>query len=223
VVGTDVANRNRAEVEGLIGFFVNQLVLRGHVDAGQSWREVLRGVREVALSAYAHQDVPFDRVVEVLNPERDLSYAPLFQVKLVLRNAPTEASELPGMVLNFLEVETSTSQFDLVLNLVSTEEGILGVAEYSTELFESAWVNRMLGHYEAALRHLSADAEASVSGVLEVLVESDRQHRLLKEQELEEARRQKFKNIRRRSSNGEASALSETPVGVSNPSGDRGL
>ena len=99
-LGTDIANRNRAEIEGLIGFFVNQLVLRVEVRAEESFRELLKRVREVCLGAYAHQDVPFEKLVEELQPERDLSRSPLFQVKLILQNAPAEGLELGGLRLS---------------------------------------------------------------------------------------------------------------------------
>ena len=100
VLGTDIANRNRAEIEGLIGFFVNQLVLRVEVRGGESFRELLKRVREVCLGAYAHQDVPFEKLVEELQPERDLSRSPLFQAKLILQNAPREELELEGLRLS---------------------------------------------------------------------------------------------------------------------------
>ena len=98
-LGTDIANRNRAEVEGLIGFFVNQLVLRVEVGARETFRDLLKRVREVCLGAYAHQDLPFEKLVEELQPQRDLGRAPLFQVKIILQNAPGEELELEGLRL----------------------------------------------------------------------------------------------------------------------------
>src|SRR5207247_2224190 len=113
IVGTDVANRNLAEIEELIGFFVNQLVLRTDLSGNPTFEELLERVREVALEAYLHQDLPFDKLVEALRPERSLSYSPLFQVKIVLQNAPEYDVELPGLRISYVEVDNGTSQLDL--------------------------------------------------------------------------------------------------------------
>ena len=113
VVGTDIANRSRAETEGLIGLFVNQLVMRSNFGGNPSFREALQRVREVTLGAFAHQDLPFDRLVEALNPERDLSRTPLFQVKFVLQSAPAQIESLADVVMKPVEVERGTSKFDL--------------------------------------------------------------------------------------------------------------
>ena len=111
VVGTDIAGRNRAEMEPLIGFFVNQLVLRTDLRGGPSFVELLQRVREVALGAYAHQELPFEKLVEELQPERDLSRSPLFQVKLVLQNAPAaESLGLPGVQLSRVGGETASAR-----------------------------------------------------------------------------------------------------------------
>ncbi|MHC5719512.1 MAG: condensation domain-containing protein, partial [Nostoc sp.] len=106
VVGTDIANRNQAEIEGLIGFFVNQLVLRINLSENPNFRELLARVRQVTLDAYTHQDLPFDKLVESLNPERNLSREPLFQVKFVLQNQPVPPLALSGLTLKLLEIET---------------------------------------------------------------------------------------------------------------------
>ncbi|HIP96962.1 MAG TPA: non-ribosomal peptide synthetase, partial [Anaerolineae bacterium] len=114
-VGTAIANRNRAEIEGLIGFFVNTLVMRTNLSGEPSFREVLKRVREVALGAYTHQDLPFEMLVEALQPERDLSHAPLFQAAFALQNTPMETLELPGLTLSPLDVDSGTAKFDLTL------------------------------------------------------------------------------------------------------------
>ncbi|WP_048320074.1 condensation domain-containing protein, partial [Crocosphaera watsonii] len=115
VVGSPIANRNRGEIEGLIGFFVNTLVLRTNLAENPSFSELLEQVREVTLGAYSHQDVPFELLVERLQPERDLSHSPLFQVMFVLQNAPMSALELPGVTLTSLENKHQTAKFDLSL------------------------------------------------------------------------------------------------------------
>ncbi|HEX8118473.1 MAG TPA: amino acid adenylation domain-containing protein, partial [Pyrinomonadaceae bacterium] len=165
VVGTDIANRNRGETEDLIGFFVNQLVLRTDLSGDPSLREALRRVREVCLKAYAHQDVPFERLVEELQPERSLGRAPLFQVKFVLQNAPGEALAVEGLEVSPLELENKTAMLDLQLNLTERPEGLKGTWIYSTDLFDAATVGRMAGHFQTLLEGMIADPEASVSRV----------------------------------------------------------
>ncbi|WP_238539721.1 condensation domain-containing protein [Corallococcus macrosporus] len=156
-VGSPIANRTRAETEGLIGFFVNTLVLRTKVKGEESFRGLLGQVREVTLGAYAHQDVPFERLVEELQPERDLSRSPLFQVMLVLQNAPGGAVSLPGLKLEAAEATGKTSKFDLTLGLgESSEGGLAGTLEFNSDLFHAESMQRLLWHLrvllEAAVR-----------------------------------------------------------------------
>ena len=126
LVGSPIANRTRAETEGLIGFFVNTLVLRTDLSGNPTFRELLRRVQEVALGAYAHQDLPFEKLVEELQPERNLSHTPLFQVMFVLQNAPTSALELPGLTVSRVRVDKGTAKFDLTLTLVEGHERVEG-------------------------------------------------------------------------------------------------
>ncbi|HVI69985.1 MAG TPA: condensation domain-containing protein, partial [Pyrinomonadaceae bacterium] len=158
-LGTDIANRNRAEIEGLIGFFVNQLVLRVEVRGAESFVELLKKVREACLGAYANQDVPFEKLVEELQPERDLSRAPLFQVKLVLQNAPSEALELGELrVSGAGGVDAAqTAKFDLTLVIADTGDDLAGMVEYSQDLFEAETIERLIGHYLNALRGIAED------------------------------------------------------------------
>ncbi|WNG57632.1 AMP-binding protein [Archangium gephyra] len=151
-VGSAIANRTRAETEGLIGFFVNTLVLRAKLDGNATFRELLRQVREVTLGAYAHQDVPFEKLVEELRPERDLSRGPLFQVMFVLQNAPAKEVKLEGLTLAGVEGEGKTSKFDLTLGLVETEQGLVGGMEFNSDLYEAATVERLLGHLRVLLQ-----------------------------------------------------------------------
>jgi non-ribosomal peptide synthetase component F len=152
VVGTPIANRTRGEVEGLIGFFVNTLVLRTELTGELSFRELLGRVRETALGAYTHQDVPFEQLVEELRPERDLSHTPLFQVLFVLQNAPRAAGlELPGLSLAVQAMESVTAKFDLTLSMVEGD-GELGASfEYDTDLFEARTMERLARHFEMLL------------------------------------------------------------------------
>src|SRR6185436_5177453 len=165
VVGTDVANRNYSETEGLIGFFVNQLVLRTELSGAMSFVEVLQRVREITLQAYAHQDVPFEKLVEELQPERDLSRSPLFQVKLVLQNAPSSPLEMGDLRLRSTAGESHTSKFDLLLELSERDGALGGALTYSTDLFYQATVLRLLEHYRQLLRGIIVTPELALAQV----------------------------------------------------------
>jgi amino acid adenylation domain-containing protein len=151
LVGTPVSNRDRLETEGLIGFFANTLVIRTDASGNPTFSEMLARVREASLDAYAHRQVPFDTLVEELQPERDPSYAPLFQVMFVHQMAPRERLELPGLSLERVDVGNETSKYDLTLYAVEREESLSAWIEYSTDLFDAAAVRRMLGHFETVL------------------------------------------------------------------------
>ncbi|MFP2913416.1 condensation domain-containing protein, partial [Pyxidicoccus sp. 3LFB2] len=146
VVGTDIANRNRAETEGLIGFFINQLALRARLDGNPSFRELMGRVRRATLDAYAHQDLPFEEIVKALNPERSQGHAPLFQVKLVLQNQPVSTLEVPGLTLRGEPVVVGTSRMDLTLAMTETDQGLACSCEYRTDLFEAETIDRMMRH-----------------------------------------------------------------------------
>ncbi|HEV2706445.1 MAG TPA: condensation domain-containing protein, partial [Pyrinomonadaceae bacterium] len=165
VVGADVANRTRLETEGLIGFFVNMLVLRTDLSGDPSFSELLARVREVTLGAYAHQDVPFAMLVDELRVERELSRNPLFQVVFVLQNAPLKELELPSVKLAPFEFEVKTTPFDLVFSLSETADGLNGSLTYSTELFEAETIGRMARHYLNVLEGIVADASQPLSSL----------------------------------------------------------
>jgi non-ribosomal peptide synthetase component F len=137
IVGTPIAGRNQVETEGLIGLFVNTLAIRTNLSGNPSFRQLLSQVREVTLGAYDHQDLPLEKLIEELKPERDLSRSPLFQVMFVFQNTPSQPWELPGLTITPLEVHSGTSKFDLTLALEETSEGIKGGIEYNTDLFEA--------------------------------------------------------------------------------------
>ncbi|MEM6404357.1 MAG: condensation domain-containing protein, partial [Cyanobacteria bacterium P01_D01_bin.116] len=147
LIGSPIANRNRSEIEGLIGFFVNTLVLRTSFEDNPSFKELLAQVRETTLKAYDHQDVPFETVVEALQPKRSLSHSPLFQVMFVLQNAPMGDVELPGVNLSPMELENTIAKFDLTLSITETDQGLVGEWEYNTDLFDSQTIERMVAHF----------------------------------------------------------------------------
>ncbi|MDY6804445.1 MAG: amino acid adenylation domain-containing protein [Cyanobacteriota bacterium] len=179
VVGTPIANRNRSEIEGLIGFFVNTLVLRDKFKGNASFSELLQQVRQTALDAYAHQDVPFEQLVEALQPERSLSHSPIFQVMFALQNAPMEPLELPGVSFTWLQMETARAKFDLFLSMEETEAGLIGYWEYSRDLFDAATIRRAIGHFQTLLEGIVANPGTPV-GELPLLAEAER-HQLLVE------------------------------------------
>ncbi|HZI16342.1 MAG TPA: amino acid adenylation domain-containing protein, partial [Myxococcus sp.] len=150
-VGTPIAGRTEAGLEGMVGFFVNMLVLRARLDGQPSFREVLRRVREGALGAYAHQDVPFERLVEALRPPVDRSRSPLFQVAFAFQQAGGPALVLPGLESRPLETERASSKFDLTLELAESARGIEGLIEYNTALFDESTVERLARHYQRLL------------------------------------------------------------------------
>ena len=172
VIGTDVANRTRAETEGLIGFFVNQLVLRTNLSGDPTFRELLVRVRDTALDSYAHQDVPFEKLVQVLNPKRDRGRHPLFQVKLVFQNVPASNFELPGISLKPVPLPVATTQLDLILFLAETEQGLSGAFEYSTDLFDHSTIALMAERFAKLLVEISAQPEAPLS-TLDVLTANE--------------------------------------------------
>ncbi|MFL6332079.1 MAG: amino acid adenylation domain-containing protein [Pyrinomonadaceae bacterium] len=162
VVGTDVANRNRAETEDLIGCFINVLVMRGDLSGDPTFLELLGRVRESTLGAYAHQDLPFEKLIEELQPEREPSRPPLFQVAIVLQNTPSTAVEFPGLAVSALTVETEAIKYDLVLEMTETPAGLTGMMHYNADLFEAATVRRMLRHYARLLEAGAAEPRARV-------------------------------------------------------------
>ncbi|HEU0052714.1 MAG TPA: AMP-binding protein, partial [Longimicrobium sp.] len=173
VVGSPIAGRTRGEVEELIGFFVNSLVLRADLSGDPSFREVLGRVREATLGAYAHQELPFEKLVAELQPERSLSHSPLFQVLFSLQNAGGGAGALPGLEVSGVGADMGIAQFDLSLTLWTTAHGLRGALNYSTDLFERGTAERMLGHLERVLEQVSADADVRLSR-LELVGEAER-------------------------------------------------
>ncbi|MDF5735721.1 MULTISPECIES: non-ribosomal peptide synthetase [unclassified Nostoc] len=178
VVGTTISGRNRAEIEGLIGFFVNTLVMRTELSGTPSFREILNRVREVALGAYANQDLPFEQLVEKLQPKRNLSHTPLFQVMFQLQNTLTTTLELPSLTLSPLKFDKETAKFDLTLSMVEVKQGLIGTLEYNTDLFNAATITQMLGHFQSLLEGIIVNPDQQISK-LPILSEAERQQLLV--------------------------------------------
>lgn len=172
LVGSPIAGRNRSQTEQLIGFFVNTLVLRTRVKGDESFNQLLQQVREVCLGAYTHQDVPFEKLVEELEPERSLSHTPLFQVMFALQNAALGELELPELHLGMLKTDSATAKFDLFLSMHDSGERLDGSLEYNSDLFEAATIARMEGHFQALLEAVVAQSHERV-GELPLLIASE--------------------------------------------------
>ncbi|HSL83391.1 MAG TPA: amino acid adenylation domain-containing protein, partial [Thermoanaerobaculia bacterium] len=179
VVGAPVANRTRSETEGIVGFFVNSLVLRTDLSGDPSFQELLGRVRDVALAAYAHQDVPFEKLVEALEPDRRLEHTPLFQVSLVLQNAASPAEPPPGLEIEPLAVEAPTAKYDLTLAFEERERGLLLRIAYSRDLFDPTTVRRMLRQLETLLEAAAARPDRPLSEL--PLLPAPERHALLHE------------------------------------------
>jgi amino acid adenylation domain-containing protein len=182
VLGTPIAGRNRAETEGLIGFFVNTLVMRTDLSGDPSFRELLGRVKEVALGAYAHQDLPFEKLVEAIHPERDTSRNPLFQVSFQLSNVSNSADDASEEWEELasesqLQVEKAAAKFDLGLNIWESERGLRAQVDYSTDLFDDESIARMLKHFERLLERIVADPNSRVSELH--LLTAEEQQRML--------------------------------------------
>ena len=174
LIGTPIANRNRAETENLIGFFINTLILRTRFSEQMTFRELLAQVRETALEAYAHQDLPFEKLVEELQPERTLSHSPLFQVMLDLQNAPMRDMKLQGLSLTELPFDSQMAKFDLTLTVFETDRRLSGALEYNTDLFDAVTVQRMVQHFERLLKAVVSNPDEQVFR-LQLLTDDERQ------------------------------------------------
>ena len=163
LVGSPIANRNRTETEQLIGFFANTLVLRTDLSDDPTFRELLGRIKQTTWDAYDHQDLPFEKLVEELQPERDLSYSPLFQVKFALEHAPQSELKLADVTLSFLDSKTETAKLDLSLDMHETDSGLVGNFEYNTDLFDETTIARMADHFASLLSGIIANPEQPIS------------------------------------------------------------
>jgi amino acid adenylation domain-containing protein len=176
-IASPIANRNRHELEPLIGFFVNTLVLRTNLEDNPRFSELLAQVRQMTLDAYAHQDVPFDKLVEILQPERSLSHNPLFQVMFILQNGSATAKQMSDVTLTPLAVEQVTAQFDLTLSMEQTAKGLTGFWQYNSDLFEPQTLERMTGNFQVLLESIVSCPEQPVLSL--PLLTARERHQLL--------------------------------------------
>jgi acyl transferase domain-containing protein len=198
VIGTDVANRTRGAIEGLIGFFVNQLVIRADLAGDPTFPELLERVRDRVLAASAHQDLPFDKLVEALNPQRDPGRHPLFQVKFVFQNVPPPVIAASELRVSLLAVAQQSARFDLCLLIDESAQGLHGKLEYSTDLFDATTIMRMAEHFALLLRSVVAQPAASLAQLEALLADADRRERISSDKVFEATSLQKLKNVRRR-------------------------
>jgi len=178
VVGTPIANRKKKEVESLIGFFVNTLVLRIELSKDPIFSELLKHVKAIALDGFEHQDVPFEQLVEKLQPERSLSFTPLFQVMFVLQNFPTEDITLPGLTISPFEMENDVAPYDLFLLVAEVESGLEGIFGYDADLFDNTTIVRMEKHFKSLLESIVSNPDQRVS---ELNLLTDPERRLILE------------------------------------------
>ena len=198
LIGTAIAGRNRSETEGLIGFFINTLALRTDLSGAPKFTDLLAQVKSVALGAYAHQDLPFDKLVEDLQPERSASRAPIVQVTFGLRNAPETELELPGLTFSALGIEREMGRYDVTLWMSEVDGQLSGVWTYMTELYDLETIKRLTGHFETLLRSIVAQPEARLH-TLEILTEAEKQELDLKEERRQVLLVHKLKDVKRKS------------------------
>jgi amino acid adenylation domain-containing protein len=186
VVGTPILNRSRPDIEGVIGFFVNTVVLRTDLSGNPTFRELLGRVREVALGAYAHPDLPFEKLVEELRPERNLGQNPLFQTMLALNYTPSRPLALGGLRVEHFEIRRRTSMFDLSISFDEEPQGLSCFVEYSTDLFDPSTVTRLGGHLRTLLGSVVTDPDQRVA-TIPILTEPERRQVLVEWNETERA------------------------------------
>jgi amino acid adenylation domain-containing protein len=202
VVGTDVANRNRIEVEHLVGFFVNQLPLRINLSGHPTFKEILKRVRTITMEAYEHQDFPFEKLVSELQPVRSLNRAPLFQVKIVFQNIPMQTIELPDLTFQPLAIVNKTAQFDLLLSLQETANGLSGTFHYSSDIYDTPTIIRMQKQFEVLLETVTAHPDLKLDELVRVVDSQHKQQKIVEETSFREFRHQKLRAVRRRADRG---------------------
>jgi non-ribosomal peptide synthetase component F len=198
VVGSNIANRNWPGLEPLIGFFNNQLVFHTDLSGNPTFRQLLARVRETALGAYTHQDLPFDKLVEALNPKRDLDTTPIFQVKIDFNHAAEKGLQMSGLELHPLNVGHTHAHFDLALSLEDTGRGLLVEYRYRTDLFNSASILRIAEQFELLLTTVIAQPDATQEELKTILAAADSAHRETQKSKYRTARSEKLKDMKRK-------------------------
>jgi len=206
VVGTDVAGRNRAEIEGLIGMFTNEVVMRTNLAGNPTVNELLYRVRKTALDAYEHQDLPIDMLVEALNPERRLGVNPLFQVKLVHNNMPIPEIDLGGLAMEPIYFDDGRIICDLLLETRQMNDRVICKLKYSADLFESYTIKRMLEQYGKLLQSMVTGTDLTLSELVRILEEDDKRQLQIEREQLERTNTHNRKNIKRRPVSGSISS-----------------
>ncbi len=200
VVGTDIANRTRAETEPLIGFFVNLLVLRANLSGNPRYSEFLQRVREMVLNAYAHQDLPFEKLIEVLHLQRDHNQTPLVRVLFVMQNVPLSQLTFSGVTISPFHSPVTSSKFDFAVFLHDTGQGLDGSINYNTDLFEELTIRRLIHHFETLLQHIVLQPDACIQD-LDIETEEDKVRQAQQEASLYEMHTRKLKSLRREKRN----------------------
>jgi acyl carrier protein len=198
IVGVDIANRGRVEVEDLIGFFANQLALRVDLSGDPAFTDIQKRARETALGAYANQDVSFDKLIEVLKPVRIPGRSPLFQVKLVHQNSRKSELSISSLKTARFESDVDVAKFDLLLNVIEGEEGLINTLFYNKDLFDKGRVERMLAQYDTILLAAVAQPESRLSALMEILADAERQQQMTEREEFKDARRRMLKDLKSR-------------------------
>jgi hypothetical protein len=191
-VGTDLANRTTPETERMIGFFINLLAVKTDLSGDPTFRELLARVREGLLEAYAHQEMPFDKIVQELQPERSTTHNPIVQVLFVMQNVPRPKRELAGLHLEGFEVPVKTSKFDMALFVAERPDELLGYWVYSTELFDQATIQRMLRHFGNLVHNAVSQPETRLSGL--AMLSSEEMER--QEAEKKQRKQSQFKKLK---------------------------
>jgi amino acid adenylation domain-containing protein len=200
LVGTPIANRDRVETEGVIGFFINTIVMRADLSGDPTFRELLGRVRETALNAYAHQDLPFEKLVEELKPARDINRNPIFQVTFGLHtiSGPTATPAGSSFVDFDFDIDNATAKFDLFVNLEEGSDGLIGEMVYSADLFDESSISRMSDCYEALLNRVVKEPEVRLSALVEMVSDARRRWKPPQDQALEETRLKIYAKTRRK-------------------------
>jgi non-ribosomal peptide synthetase component F len=194
-VGSPIASREHVETEGLIGFFLNTLVFRADLRGNPTFQEVLVRVRETALDAYAHQDIPFERLVADLRPSRSLSQSPLFRVWFVLQNAPAGPLELPSLTLQPMAIDASEVRHDLKLDLTETADGLRGFFQFRAELFDEPSIAAMAENLDLLLRRVGEDPEVRLRDLCQTCAQADEERSARRGNAFQLSRNQELRNL----------------------------